>query len=140
MVKAARRFNPSVRFTLYPEANHNSWDLTYNNDSLYQWLLTQTRFQYREVPITSEVLKKYTGRYLSPSGDTVSFSVEKNVLMANPGRGNIPLKPAGNHLFFVQPEEPVEVEFILNKGLVTSFILRTDKWEVFRKLPPTIKR
>lgn len=140
MVKAARRYNPSVKFTLYPEANHNSWDLTYDNDSLYQWFLAQTKFQYTEVPQPAETLKKYAGKYVSPSGDTVNFTVENNVLMANPGRGNIPLKPAGKNVFFVNPEQPVEVEFTLNKGVPVSFILRTDKWEVYRKIPPSVKR
>jgi predicted esterase len=140
MVMAARRYNPAVRFTLYPEANHNSWDLTYDNDSLYQWLLAQTKFRYSEVPVTAETLKKYTGRYFSPAGDTVTFSLENNTLLANPGRGNIPLKPAGNNLFFVDADQPVDLEFMLSKGAVTSFILRTDKWEVFRKIPTAVKR
>ena len=49
MVTAAKRDNPSVKFTVYPDANHNSWERTYNNDSVYQWLLSQKKFSYKHV-------------------------------------------------------------------------------------------
>jgi predicted peptidase len=29
----------NVRFTVYPEAGHDSWTETYNNPELYTWLL-----------------------------------------------------------------------------------------------------
>jgi predicted peptidase len=29
-----------VKFTLYPDANHNSWDATYSNPALYAWFMT----------------------------------------------------------------------------------------------------
>lgn len=32
-----------VKFTVYPEANHNSWTETYNNPELYEWLLKHQR-------------------------------------------------------------------------------------------------
>ena len=31
--------NSDVRFTLYPEATHNSWTATYDNPELYEWFL-----------------------------------------------------------------------------------------------------
>jgi predicted peptidase len=31
-----------VKFTLYPDANHNAWDQTYANPELYEWFLQQT--------------------------------------------------------------------------------------------------
>jgi len=31
------------RFTIYPEADHDSWTETYNNLAVYDWLLNQTR-------------------------------------------------------------------------------------------------
>jgi predicted peptidase len=43
MVKALRDIHGRVRFTLYPEADHNSWTVTYNNPALYDWLLKQRR-------------------------------------------------------------------------------------------------
>ncbi len=32
-----------VKFTVYPEADHNSWTETYNNPELYEWLLKHER-------------------------------------------------------------------------------------------------
>lgn len=32
-----------VKFTVYPEAQHDSWTATYDNPDLYTWLLGQTR-------------------------------------------------------------------------------------------------
>jgi predicted peptidase len=33
----------NVKFTVYPEANHDSWTETYNNPELYEWFLKQKR-------------------------------------------------------------------------------------------------
>lgn len=85
LVNAARRYNSFVRFTLYPDANHNSWDTTYNNDSLYIWMLAQTKFIYKEKPLDISLLKKYEGRYTGPDGDTVLITASKEGLIARPG-------------------------------------------------------
>jgi predicted peptidase len=34
---------PEVKFTVYPEAGHDSWTETYNNPELYDWLLSKKR-------------------------------------------------------------------------------------------------
>jgi len=40
MVKALKKIgNEQVKFTLYPEAMHNSWTVTYDNPELYDWFL-----------------------------------------------------------------------------------------------------
>ena len=39
MVEALKSCGADVKFTIYPEANHDSWTETYNNDELYIWLL-----------------------------------------------------------------------------------------------------
>lgn len=43
MVTALREAGALVRFTVYPEAGHDSWTATYNNPELYTWFLTHTR-------------------------------------------------------------------------------------------------
>ena len=35
----------NVRFTVYPEADHDSWTETYSNPKLYEWILLQKRGQ-----------------------------------------------------------------------------------------------
>lgn len=42
MVNALRRNGSNVKFTIYPEANHDSWTETYNNEELYKWFLEQS--------------------------------------------------------------------------------------------------
>lgn len=39
MVKALKEHGANVRFTVYPEAGHDSWTETYNNPELYKWFL-----------------------------------------------------------------------------------------------------
>ncbi len=34
---------PEVKFTVYPEAGHDSWTETYNNQALYDWFLAHKR-------------------------------------------------------------------------------------------------
>lgn len=43
MVKALRRVGASVKFTLYPDANHNSWDAAFAEPDLLKWLFSKKR-------------------------------------------------------------------------------------------------
>ncbi len=43
MVEAVKRAGGNARFTIYPDAEHDSWTETYNNPELYNWLLQQTK-------------------------------------------------------------------------------------------------
>lgn len=43
MVQALQRLGAEVRFTVYPEAFHDSWTETYANPELYEWLLQHRR-------------------------------------------------------------------------------------------------
>jgi predicted peptidase len=43
MVEALKKLNGNVKFTIYPEAGHDSWTEAYNNPELYEWLLQQKR-------------------------------------------------------------------------------------------------
>jgi predicted peptidase len=43
MVKALKDVGADVKYTLYPDAGHDSWTATYNNPELYKWLLEHKR-------------------------------------------------------------------------------------------------
>ena len=43
MVNALKNEKASVKFTLYPNANHNSWDSAFAEPDLLSWLFTQKR-------------------------------------------------------------------------------------------------
>lgn len=41
MVEAIKKAGGNVKFTVYPEAGHDSWTATYANEEVYKWLLEQ---------------------------------------------------------------------------------------------------
>jgi predicted peptidase len=43
MIEAMKQAGGNVKFTVYPEAGHDSWTETYANPELYEWLLLQKR-------------------------------------------------------------------------------------------------
>ena len=43
MVKLLKEKGNEAKFTIYPEAMHDSWTETYDNQELYQWLLSHKR-------------------------------------------------------------------------------------------------
>jgi predicted peptidase len=44
MIKALKRLDAAeVKLTIYPDAQHNSWERTYNNPEVYAWLLQHRR-------------------------------------------------------------------------------------------------
>jgi predicted peptidase len=45
LVNALKEAGADVRFTVYPDAGHDSWTETYNNPHLYQWFLSHTLHQ-----------------------------------------------------------------------------------------------
>lgn len=42
MAQALKEAGGNVKFTIYPEANHDSWTETYNNPKIYEWLLSHS--------------------------------------------------------------------------------------------------
>lgn len=43
MVEPLKQCGGDVKFTIYPEANHDAWTETYANPELYSWFLSHTR-------------------------------------------------------------------------------------------------
>jgi predicted peptidase len=134
MVNASRRYGAKVTFTLYPEANHNSWDSAYKNSKLYSWLLEQSKFKYSEKPISPVLLKKYQGKYIGPDSDTVKIAVKDNGLIAYPGSDIVPLKAAGENLFFIDPAKNMDIRFISGKNKITGFLFLGDRKLFYRRL------
>jgi predicted esterase len=135
MVTAAKKFNPTVKFTVYPDANHNSWERTYNNDSVYDWLLSQTKFAYKEVPIGQQLLKTYAGTFVGNQGDTVILSADEKGLQAKTPHGITVLKPSSDTLFFIDEHLPVDIQFINDiHGHCNSFIVFEQTKNTYRRI------
>jgi predicted peptidase len=48
MVAALKKCGSDVKFTMYPDAYHDSWTETYNNEELYKWFLEQSLDKYKK--------------------------------------------------------------------------------------------
>jgi esterase/lipase len=135
MVAAASRYNPRVRFTVYPDKDHNSWDTTYNSsDTLYQWLLAQKKHVYKEVPAAPQTVRKYAGVYVGAEGDTVRMLATQNGLLAIPGRDTVPLRPAGENVFFIQADKNMDIRFREEGKDKMSFVFMGDRSLIYRRI------
>jgi dienelactone hydrolase len=136
MITALQVYNPSAKLTVYPEAEHDSWTVTYNNDSLYQWLLMQKKFEYTQsTTIDSRLYKKYAGTYVSADKDTVVLQEKENALLALVHNKTIPLLPASETVFFINKHDPIDISFIKSAtGKVTGFIVYENKRIPYRKI------
>lgn len=41
--QAIKQVNKNIELTIFPDDNHNSWDSTYSNPALYEWMLAQRK-------------------------------------------------------------------------------------------------
>jgi dipeptidyl aminopeptidase/acylaminoacyl peptidase len=48
MVEAINARGGNAKLTIYPDANHDSWTETYNNQELYDWLLEHRRVSQKK--------------------------------------------------------------------------------------------
>jgi hypothetical protein len=62
LVQRLKELESDVKFTLYPDAGHDSWTETYQNAELYKWLLSKSKRQDSPI-IPEKVLRSYVGRY-----------------------------------------------------------------------------
>lgn len=105
-----RNGNADARLTLYPEARHDSWTATYANDSVFDWMLAQRRFRYKEIAVDKSALQQQAGIYQQGS-IVLEVLVKDGQLLLKTSEDIIPLKSAGNNLFFMQENRPVDFYF-----------------------------
>ena len=136
MIGALRAYNPSAKLTVYPEAGHDSWTVTYNNDSLYTWLLAQKKYHYTQQPaIALSILQKYAGTYIGMEKDTVIIQVKDNALQAFHRGMTIPLLPDSDTTFFIKEHEPVDIRFMSNaRGKVTGMTVFENQRTDYKKV------
>ena len=80
MVDALTKAGGNVRFTIYPDAQHDAWTETYDNPELYEWMLNQRRGALAAVNAADSVEPIYPLHTvtLSFEGPDVSESDETN--------------------------------------------------------------
>jgi len=123
MNDSLKQYN-NVKFTLYPEANHDSWTETYNNEKLYKWFLEHTRFRFEQKK-TIDQTDKFIGEYTSGKDTIFIFRVEDKLWVRYGYRGQREtlLRPYLENTFFFRENSLTEISFNENKGgLISSLI------------------
>jgi dienelactone hydrolase len=136
MISALQVYNSSAKLTIYPEAAHDSWTETYNNDSLYQWLLLQKKFVYTQsTTVKPTLLQKYSGTYVGLENDTIVLQVKDNALQSTFHNKTFTLLPASETVFFIDKQRALDIQFVTGAaGKVTGFIVYENKKHPYRKI------
>jgi predicted esterase len=79
LVDQLKKFGSEVKFTLYPDAAHNSWTEAYKNQELYTWLLSKTNAK-EQLAVKNRVLKSYAGLYKYSDTENMEVTYEKGQL------------------------------------------------------------
>lgn len=58
LVKALKKCGGNIQFTIYPNAAHDSWTETYNNQDLYDWMLKNSLDRKEEKDNTSSISQR----------------------------------------------------------------------------------
>jgi predicted esterase len=112
MVEALRSYQPEVKFTIYPEAGHDSWTETYDNPELYQWLLSHRRYEPEAVPLEAETIAAYAGTWKDGEDRSFRISVDEEkegFWLQAEGQPRLKLLPAKGGGLFV-PNFGLEVK------------------------------
>ncbi len=61
MVDALKKYEGDVKYTVYPDAGHDSWTETYNNPKLYDWFLEHTKQTKKLLKIENDNIQASSG-------------------------------------------------------------------------------
>jgi dienelactone hydrolase len=112
----------NVKLTIYPNAEHDSWTETYNNEDLYKWFLDHKRFRFQQTN-QEDSLEKFTGHFSFNKDSVTIFQVEDKLWIRFGPRGKTSiLKPSLENTFFINENSLEEIRFNKNKeGKIASF-------------------
>jgi predicted esterase len=99
MYKALKQYR-NVQYTVYPEADHDSWTETYLNEELYRWFLSHRSFRYVDTQ-APENQERFVGKYASKdnSAEVYLRDGRLHITLATSGNKELPLKPCGANSF-----------------------------------------
>jgi len=134
MVRALKKYNPDVKLTIYPDANHDSWSQTYDNDSLYTWMLQQKKFHFPRLKLDEKQLNEYAGTYVQNVKDSVHLIVQDGKLMVK--EHPLELVPTTANSFFIVLND-VEMEIKFKRDIrrkIDKLLIMGDEVTEFRKV------
>ncbi|QHT67983.1 prolyl oligopeptidase family serine peptidase [Rhodocytophaga rosea] len=135
MVNALKKVGNDVKFTVYPEAGHDSWTETYNNPALYEWFLKHKRKAKIAIKVNPTVYDAYIGVYELEPHFSLTILKENNRLFVQPtDQPKIELHPETEKDFFIK-EVNAQISFVKDsKGKVTELVLHQDGDKSARKV------
>ncbi|MDO1446033.1 prolyl oligopeptidase family serine peptidase [Rhodocytophaga aerolata] len=124
MVNALKNVGNNAKFTVYPEAGHDSWTVTYNNPELYQWLLSHKKKERLAVEVDPKIFDKYVGKYEFSPQFIFTVTKERDHLYGQAsGQPKVELLPETEKDYFIK-EADIQFTFVTdNKGKATELIL-----------------
>jgi predicted esterase len=134
MVNELRKFSQKVKFTVYPDRGHDTWEQTYNNDDMFKWLMEQDRKNNKPVPQKPDkgIFKNYSGQYLIDK-DTLEVGYKGMTLYLHPPKGKqINLLPESEFIFSFEANPLVGIMFQKEKDKIKGFMI-LDKSKRFAK-------
>jgi predicted esterase len=136
MIKAVKQYNPGAKLTLYPDAGHDSWTTTYNNDSVYTWMLAQKKTVRKRISVPVSLLNDYCGAYVGNGTDTVYLTVKDNAIQATTRQGyTTPLIPTEKDLFFINENLSADARFERDSsGQVSKLVVWANEKQIFIKV------
>jgi predicted esterase len=100
LIKRLKEFQSDVKFTLYPDGEHDVWTRTYQNKQLYEWLLSKSKAKNTPI-IDGPTLKQYVGRYRYSNEEIIEVTFEESKLFVKSSTANrkIQIAPLTNTRF-----------------------------------------
>ena len=128
MVNALQRHNKQVKFTVYPEAGHDSWTESYDNPELFSWFLEHKSYEYYPFEVDTDLYPHLAGEYKTADGKLISITAESNRLYVEGlSRERIELIPESDLDYFTRtgfldPEKGISFRRSAN-GMVNKLII-----------------
>lgn len=96
MVEVVKNSGGKAKLTVYPDAGHDSWTETYNNNAVYEWMLEQRAAQPVKLPIAStEIAFSIVGEIKTPVGDpSANQQIHTSIYLSAPRSSSVALRNA----------------------------------------------
>lgn len=108
-------------------------ELKINNPEIKPLPTLPSEIEYKEIEVSKEKLKTYTGTYVSKEKDTVNIILENEQLYLSDNSRKNKVFPYEEDKFFVK-DHPAEFQFIKAKGNIIGFTLKSNGEYDFKKL------
>lgn len=125
LVQRLKEFGSDVKFTLYSDGGHDVWTTTYQNQQLYDWLLSKSK-EKSSPTVDDKTLKSYVGRYKYSNDEIMEVTLEDKKLYVKSSVANrkIPIVPFTNTKFRIHGPLSGDGDMyfkVTNEGRVEGF-------------------